>query len=60
MNTVPNRAGKHRAIANPEYAQAMRDIRRSGATTPQESREDRRGSKASRNKSAIQQSMRGE
>lgn len=60
MKPVPNRAGAYRAVANPEYAQAMRELRRSGATTPQESREDRRGSKTSRNKAAIQKSMRGE
>lgn len=46
---------KHRGTANPEYITAMRDLRRSGATTPQETRSDRKGSRSARKARAIRE-----
>jgi hypothetical protein len=59
MASVPDRSGKPRGKynSNPEYIESMRQLRRSSATSPQETREDRKGSKTNRNRTAIRKSM---
>lgn len=45
---------KHRNTANPELARAMRELRRSSAAQPHV-REDRKGSRAARKRTAIRE-----
>lgn len=58
MKPVPNRSKDYRGQANPEYIQAMRELRRSNATVPHKT-PDEKGSRKSNKQKAIKESQNG-
>ena len=58
MTPVPDRSKNFRGTANPEYIEAMRQIRRSSASSPHKS-PDEKGSRQANKQKAIKESRNG-
>jgi len=58
MEPVPNRANSYRGTANPQYIQAMRELRRSSAASPHETPKQK-GSRQSKKQKAIKDDQDG-
>lgn len=52
---MSNKNNSWKPVANPELAKAMRELRRSGATSPHDSRPHRQRTRQSANRAALRE-----